>query len=139
MDEEWPPKETESENGENDGISVPSHFKKYTIQNRKIVVTQPMREPREHGSYDGPENAKKIDLALDGEDPKPVYIATDLSHEMKKKIKTRRNQKPLKGVKTMQNLKRKISMTHLSNWERQKMRMMNDRLVKVTKKSLGRM
>ena len=76
MDEEWPI-ETECENGKNDGISMPSHFKKYTIQNRKIVVTQPMREPREHGSYNGPENAKKIDLALDGEDPKPVYIATD--------------------------------------------------------------
>ena len=42
LDEEWPTK-IESENGENDGISVPSHFKKYTIQNRKIVVTQPMR------------------------------------------------------------------------------------------------
>ena len=25
--------------------------------------------------------AKRLDLALDGEDPKPVYIATDLNHE----------------------------------------------------------
>ena len=45
-----------------------------------------MREPREHGSYDGPENAKKIDLALDGEDPKPVYIATDLSHDEEEEL-----------------------------------------------------
>ena len=65
---------------------MPSHFKKYTIQNRKIVVTQPMREPREHGSYDGPENAKKIDLALEGEDPKPVYIATDLSNDEEERL-----------------------------------------------------
>ena len=72
---------------EKDGISVPSHFKKYTIQNRKIVVTQPMQELREHGSYDGSKNAKKIDLALEGEDPpKLVYIATDLSHEEEEEL-----------------------------------------------------
>ena len=32
-------------------------------------------------SYDGPENAKKIDLAEEGEDPRPAYIANDLLPE----------------------------------------------------------
>ena len=32
-------------------------------------------------SYDGPEDAKQVDLAEPGEEPKPVYIATDLTPE----------------------------------------------------------
>ncbi|MCO5557917.1 hypothetical protein L7F22_011490 [Adiantum nelumboides] len=65
-----------------DKMDVPSHYKKYTIQDRKIIVQQPMRELKEPGtSYDGPEKAKKIDLAELGEEQKPAYIATDLTEE----------------------------------------------------------
>ncbi|MCO5570330.1 hypothetical protein L7F22_024049 [Adiantum nelumboides] len=65
-----------------DKMDVPSHYRKYTIQDRKIIVQQPMRELKEPGtSYDGLEKAKKIDLAEPGEEPKPAYIATDLTEE----------------------------------------------------------
>ncbi|MCO5560567.1 hypothetical protein L7F22_014182 [Adiantum nelumboides] len=37
-------------------------------------------------SYDGPEDAKKIDLASPGEDSKHVYIATDLEPEEEKEL-----------------------------------------------------
>ncbi|MCO5563145.1 hypothetical protein L7F22_016782 [Adiantum nelumboides] len=41
-----------------------------------------MRELKEPGtSYDGPEKAKKIDLAEPGEEPKPAYIAIDLTEK----------------------------------------------------------
>ncbi|WP_165309839.1 hypothetical protein, partial [Enterobacter cloacae complex sp. 4DZ3-17B2] len=47
-----------------DVMSVPSHYKKYTLHDQKIIVKQPVRELRKQGeSYEGPENAKKIDLA----------------------------------------------------------------------------
>ena len=49
--------------------------------NRTLVVQQPMREPKKNESYDGPEDAKKIDLAEPREEPKLVYIATYLSPE----------------------------------------------------------
>ncbi|MCO5551659.1 hypothetical protein L7F22_005163 [Adiantum nelumboides] len=68
-----------------DKMDVSSHYKKYTIQDRKIIVQQPMKELKEPGtSYDGPEKAKKIDLAEPSEDPKPAYIATDLTEEKEK-------------------------------------------------------
>ncbi|MCO5576761.1 hypothetical protein L7F22_030580 [Adiantum nelumboides] len=38
-----------------------------------------LKEPRT--SYDGPKKAKKIDLAEPREEPKPAYIATDLTEE----------------------------------------------------------
>ena len=64
-------------------MDVPSNFKSYTIQDRRIVLQQPKRvKPEIMGeSYDGPEDAKKIDLANPGEEPRPVYIATDLTAE----------------------------------------------------------
>ena len=72
----------ESEESEHEHMSVPSHFKKYTIEERKIVTQQPIRSAQNLGeSYDGPENAKKINLANEGEEPKPAYIATDLDPE----------------------------------------------------------
>ena len=74
--------EMESLSEADDGISVPSHFKRYTIQDRKIITQQPIRTSQKPGeSYDGPENAKKIDLAEEGEEPKPAWIATDLDPE----------------------------------------------------------
>ena len=70
--------EIESDDEPNEAMSVPSHFKKYTIQDRKIVVQQPVRVSQKHGeSYDGPKNARKINLAEEEEDPKPIYIATN--------------------------------------------------------------
>ena len=46
-----------------------------------MVVEQPIREREPGKSYDGPEDAKKIDLVEPGEEPRPAYIATDLSPE----------------------------------------------------------
>ena len=68
---------------EGDAISVPSNFKRYTIEDRKIKLQTPQcMKPQQFGeSYDGPEDAKLIDLANAGESPKPVYIATDLLPE----------------------------------------------------------
>ena len=38
-----------------DKLSVPSHYKKYTVDNKKIVLKQPIREiPEEKISYDLP-------------------------------------------------------------------------------------
>ena len=98
--------ESEDENQEN--MSVPSHFKRYTIEDRKVIVQQPRRTLEAPGqSYDGPKNAKKIDLAEEGEDPRPAYIANDLlSEEEELLIKTLKeykdvfawSYKDLKGV-----------------------------------------
>ena len=71
-----------NESNTKDGVSVRSHYKRYTIQDWKVIVQQPVCEqqkPRE--SYKGPKNAKRIDLAELNEEPKPVYIATNLSAE----------------------------------------------------------
>ena len=59
---------------------VPSNFKTYTVQDRKIVTQSPQRDrPTNPGeSYDGPKEVKQVDLAQPGQDPKPVYIATNL-------------------------------------------------------------
>ncbi|MCO5554772.1 hypothetical protein L7F22_008306 [Adiantum nelumboides] len=73
------------EDTNSDKMDVPSHYKKYTIQDKKIIVQQSMRELKEPGtSYDGLEKAKKIDLAEPGEEPKPAYIAIDLTEEEEK-------------------------------------------------------
>ena len=47
------------------------------------MLEKPKREPppATWESYDGPEVAKQVDLAGPGEEPKPVWIATDLSQE----------------------------------------------------------
>ena len=58
-------------------LSVPEHYKKYTIEEQKIIWQKPNRQQPITGvSYEGPEDAKKIDLAGPNEDAKPVYIAT---------------------------------------------------------------
>ena len=47
-----------------------------------MVIEKSTREQKEPGtSFDGPEDAKKIDLSESGEELKPAYIATDLSPE----------------------------------------------------------
>ncbi|MCO5578895.1 hypothetical protein L7F22_032744 [Adiantum nelumboides] len=59
--------------------SVPTHYKKYTVEEHKIILKKPDLEKANQGvSYDGPEDAKKNKLANPGKDSKPMYIATDL-------------------------------------------------------------
>ncbi len=63
------------------GVTVPDGLKKYTIEDRKVILQKPMRKkPDTPGiSYDGPEDAKQIDIAKEGEEPKMVWIAIDLT------------------------------------------------------------
>ena len=63
------------------GVTVPDGLKKYTIEDRKIILQKPMRQkPDTPGeSYDGPEDAKQVNLANEGEEQKLVWIATDLT------------------------------------------------------------
>ena len=65
----------------NDKQDLPSNFKMYTIEDGKIKLVKPKREkPTTMGqSYEGPEDAKQVDLAANGEEPRLVWIATDLS------------------------------------------------------------
>ena len=74
----WSSMSDDSEEGE-DTTNVPSNFKKFTIQDRKIILQQPMRQkPEEPGlSYDGPEDAKQVDIAEPGTEPRKVWIATE--------------------------------------------------------------
>ena len=53
-----------SQDKNSDKLSVPSHFKKYTVESQKIVLKQPVREfPEEKISYDLPELSKTVNLA----------------------------------------------------------------------------
>ncbi|MCO5559260.1 hypothetical protein L7F22_012855 [Adiantum nelumboides] len=71
---------TEEDN--KDIMSVPTHYIKYTLQDRKIIVEQPVRDLREKGeSYEGPQYAKKIDLVKPRDELRPTYIANDLNEE----------------------------------------------------------
>ena len=70
------------DNRDNEGkVDVPSNFKSYTIQDRKIMLQQPKRvRPKIAGElYDGLKDAKKIDLANPGEESRPIYIVTNLN------------------------------------------------------------
>lgn len=72
----------ESSSEQEDGLSVPSHFKKYTIKERKIVVQQSdENSPNSWSMYQGPKNGKRLDLVNEGEEQRPLYIATDLDLE----------------------------------------------------------
>ena len=79
----WSSSSDESTDEEDDDISVPSNFKRFTVQDRHVVLQRPnQQKPKTPGvSYDGPEDAKKIDLAEPGEEPRLTWIATDLSQE----------------------------------------------------------
>ena len=46
------------------------------MENHCTTTSEDCTKPGE--SYDGLENAKKIDLAKEGEEPRPAYIATNL-------------------------------------------------------------
>ena len=64
---------------------VPDNFKRYTIQDRTIVLEKPKRTPtgQPGESYDGPEQAKQVDIAEPGMEPKMVWIAMDLRRKRK--------------------------------------------------------
>ena len=69
----WSTDWEDSQEENTDKLSVPSHFKKYTVANRKIVLKQPMREiPQDKISYDLPKLSKIVNLAQPGEESKPV-------------------------------------------------------------------
>ena len=52
-----------------------------------IVLQQPKREKQNPGeSYDGPENSKKIDLANEGKEVKPIWIANYLEPAKDQKL-----------------------------------------------------
>ena len=81
LKELWTTKKEDSSKNDK-GISVPSHFKRYTIKERKVVVQQSIQMQQAPGeSYDGQERSKKIDLAEPREESKPSWIALDLSQE----------------------------------------------------------
>ena len=67
--------------------SVPSHYKKYTVEERKIVLQKPTKEKVVAGvAHYGQEEAKKVDLAQPYEESKPVYILANLSEEEEKEL-----------------------------------------------------
>ena len=75
---------TSDDSSENEeSIDMPNGLKKYTIADRKVILRKLMRQkPETPGvSYDGPEDAKQVDLANLGEEPKLVWIATNLAHK----------------------------------------------------------
>ena len=90
LQKEWSA-EMESDDSDQDALSAPLHFKCYTIQDQKIVLQQPKRDPQKPGeSYDGLENSKKIDLAEEGEETRPIWIASELEPEEHKLVETLR-------------------------------------------------
>ncbi|RYA84865.1 hypothetical protein DD594_25590 [Enterobacter cloacae complex sp. 4DZ1-17B1] len=55
LKEVWTIEMETDEESNDDKFDAPSHYKKYTIQDRKIVVQKPNQDPKEPGtSYDGP-------------------------------------------------------------------------------------
>ena len=57
------------------------------IEEYKIVLQRPTREKIvARVSYDGQEEAKKVDLAQLDEESKPVYVLADLSEEEEKEL-----------------------------------------------------
>lgn len=79
--------DSSEEDGDSDLINVPFHYKKYNVEDRKVMVKQPEQLKVTQGiSYDGPEDTKKIDLAQPWEDPKIMYIGTDLDPEEEQKL-----------------------------------------------------
>ena len=65
---------------ETNGI-MPESLKKFTIQDQKIILQKPVRQKPEllGVSYDGPKDSKQVNLVDEGEEPRMVNIATDLS------------------------------------------------------------
>ena len=75
---------TSDDSSENEELIDMSYgLKKYTIADRKVILQNPMHQkPKTCGvSYDGLEDAKQVDLANLGEEPRLVWIASYLTHE----------------------------------------------------------
>ena len=82
--------ESDEEEKNSQAISVPSHFKRYTIKGREIVVQKLVRNKLGEGqSYDFPNKSKIVDLAQEGEDPKSILISDDLDLKRKESLLTR--------------------------------------------------
>ena len=76
-------KENKAKYLKTDSYPVPDRFKAFTIGDRHLVFDKAQRKPFEGSNphYDGSlTEVKEVDLADEQEDPKPVFIATDLSH-----------------------------------------------------------
>ena len=65
LKEAWLSGNDESIDEDDGDISVPSNFKRFTVQDTHVVLQRPNRQKPEtpEVSYDGPMDAKKIDLA----------------------------------------------------------------------------
>ena len=54
-------------------LSVPKHYKKYSVKEQKIIWQKPnQHQPSNRYIYKGPKDAKKIDLAGLDKDAKPI-------------------------------------------------------------------
>lgn len=75
-------KQNDSKKPDKDIHAVPDSFKAFTVRELHLVFDKAIRKPSDSNTkgYDGLMEVKEIDLAAEGEDPKPVFIATDLSH-----------------------------------------------------------
>ena len=57
------------------------------VEEWKTILQKPTREKVVVGvSYDGQEEAKKVDLAQLDEESKPIYVLADLSKEEEKEL-----------------------------------------------------
>lgn len=66
----WATKFESQDSEKENEVQVPSHYKRYIVQDQKILLQTPDRErPQPRTSYDGPEDTKCIDIAELGEDP----------------------------------------------------------------------
>ena len=81
-------KENKAKDLKTDSYPVPDRFKAFTIGDRHLVFDKAQRKPSEGSNtgYDGP--AKEVDLADEKEDPKLVFIATNLSHVEEQELLT---------------------------------------------------
>ena len=70
------------------GHDILDNFKQFTIQDRKIVWEKPKRQPigQKGESYNGPKQAKQVDLAEPGQGSKMVWIATALETDEETKL-----------------------------------------------------
>ena len=84
----WSDSSSSASMDEGNPINVPSNFKRYTTEDRTIKLQTPQRvKPQQQGeSYDSPEDAKRVYLANQGEEPRPVYIAIDLLLEEEERL-----------------------------------------------------
>ena len=79
LNQEWLT-EMETEDTGSEDLNTPSHFKHYIVEERKVILQNPIREPQGPGkSYNGPENSKQINLAEDNEEPRKVWKAFELA------------------------------------------------------------